>query len=245
MEISIRFYEELNEFLPPGRRKRDFTLRAETGAPIVHLIEQLGVPRSEVDLILVNGKSVPFSERLEAGDRISVYPVFEALDISGFTRLPARPLRDPRFILDVHLGRLAKYLRMLGFDALYRNDFTDDEIASLCAETKRILLTRDRELLRIWRIDRGYRIRGTNPVDQVQEVLARFDLARSTAPFSRCLACNGAIRPASPDEVSERVAPEVASRVDAFSACSGCGGIYWKGSHYDRMCRTIRKWIAV
>jgi hypothetical protein len=133
---------------------------------------------------------------------------------------------------------------MLGYDALYRNDFTDDEIASVSVAEKRILLTRDRGLLKIGRIDRGYWVRSAEPLDQVREVLARFDLARSAAPFSRCLECNGEIRPASREEVSGCVASEIASRVDDFSACSRCGRIYWKGSHYDRMARAIREWTA-
>ncbi|MEK7405630.1 MAG: Mut7-C RNAse domain-containing protein, partial [Acidobacteriota bacterium] len=144
----FRFYGELNDFLSPERRMTAFPHSFELPAPVKDMIEGLGVPHTEVDLILANGESVDFSYVVRDGDRISVYPVFESLDITPLLRLRERPLRQPRFVLDAHLGKLAAYLRMLGFDTLYRNDYQDPELVALAARDKRILLTRDVGLLK-------------------------------------------------------------------------------------------------
>src|SRR5262249_31383318 len=151
----FRFYAELNDFLPPGRRGVTFTYSFEGSPSIKDLIEALGVPHTEVDLILVNGESVDFAYRVREGDRISVYPVFESLDITPLLRVRPRPLRETRFVLDTHLGRLAAYLRLLGFDTLYRNDAGDDELARISSGEGRILLTRDRGLLKRSQVTHG------------------------------------------------------------------------------------------
>ena len=119
----FRFYEELNEFLPHHKRKTEFVYHFHGAPSVKDAVEAIGVPHVEVDIILVNGISVSFSRKLSDGDRISVYPVFESFDVSAVTHLRARPLREPRFILDVHLGRLAKYLRLCGFDTLFSRFF--------------------------------------------------------------------------------------------------------------------------
>src|SRR3989338_9144205 len=111
----FRFYEELNDFLPPERRKTTFTREFRNRASVKDMIEALGVPHTEVDLILVNGASVDFSYLVQDGDRISVYPMFESFDIRPLVHLRPRPLREPKFVLDTHLGKLAVYLRLLGF----------------------------------------------------------------------------------------------------------------------------------
>jgi uncharacterized protein with PIN domain len=154
------------------------------------VIESLGVPHGEVDLILVNGESVDFSALLPDGARVSVYPVFEAIDIGPIARVRPEPLRETRFVLDVHLGRLAAYLRLLGFDASWRNDYGDAILVQLSGAERRILLTRDRELLKRSSVTHGYWIRETQPSKQLVEVVRRFDLFRSAAPFRRCLRCN-------------------------------------------------------
>ena len=138
----FRFYAELNDFLPPERRFTEFAYSFLDAAPVKDRIESFGVPHVEVDLILANGQSVDFAYRVQDGDRISIYPVFEAFDIAGLTRLRPEPLRDPRFVLDVHLGRLAAYLRMLGFDTLYQNHCADERLAEISQSEHRILLTR-------------------------------------------------------------------------------------------------------
>ena len=132
---SFRFYEELNDFLPRENRKRAFDY-AFNGTPAVKdAIEAIGVPHTEVDLILVDGVSVGFAHLLQGGERVAVYPTFERLDISPLNRLRPQPLREPRFILDVHLGKLARYLRLAGFDAAYGDEADDAAIAARAAAT--------------------------------------------------------------------------------------------------------------
>jgi uncharacterized protein with PIN domain len=190
-------------------------------------------------LILVNGESVDFSYLVADGDRIGVYPVFESIDISPLVRVRPRPLREPRFILDAHLGKLAAYLRMLGFDTLYRNDYADDALARLSSDERRILLTRDRDLLKRSAVSHGYLLRATDPRAQLAEVVRRFDLAGSTAAFRRCLRCNGTLEPVAKEAILDRLPPKTRRDYDEFARCAGCGRIYWKGSHYDDMRRRM------
>ena len=159
----FRFYEELNDFLPPGRRKVTFVHAWKGTASVKDIVESLGVPHTEVDLILANGESVDFAYRPKDGDRISVYPMFESFDISPAQRLRPRPLREPRFVLDGHLGRLARYLRMLGFDTLWSNDADDEKLAHISQQQTRTLLTRDQGLLKRKDVTRGYWVRSTAP----------------------------------------------------------------------------------
>ncbi len=232
---DFRFYAELNDFLPPGRRARAFSHDFIDAATVKDMVESFGVPHTEIDLILANGESVDFTYTVRDGDRISVYPVFEALDIAPLARVRPEPLREPRFVLDTHLGRLAGYLRMAGFDTLYRNDYGDEELARISGEEGRILLTRDRGLLKRSMVTHGYSIRETAVRRQIVEVLRRFDLFRLARPFVRCMRCNALLAPARPEEVAARVPPEAARLHNEFLACPGCGRVYWKGGHYRRM----------
>ncbi len=240
MRAWVRVYAELNEFVAPERRGVGSVYEFYVSPAVRDVIEALGVPHTEVDLILANGESVDFSYLVGDGDRISVYPVFESIDISPILHVRPRPLRQPRFVLDVHLGRLAAYLRLLGFDTLYRNDADDAELARGAAEDARILLTRDRGLLKRAAVVRGSYVRATSPRPQLQEVVRRFDLAGSTAPFTRCLACNGVLAPASKTDAAGRVPPGVLTRHDQFLACPDCRRVYWKGTHWERMNEMIR-----
>ena len=239
-EAQFRFYEELNDFLPVGRRKRDFAY-GFTGAPAVKdAIEALGVPHVEVDLILVDGRSVDFAHTLCDGNRVSVYPVFESLDITPITRLRERPLRDPGFVCDVHLGKLARRLRVLGFDTLYSDDYDDPEIASLAATQKRCILTRDVGLLKRKDVTRGYWLRSTNIREQVIEVVTRLDLTALIRPFRLCTACNGQVDQVAKSEITHLLEPLTRQHFDEFKRCRDCARIYWKGSHYDRLREDIR-----
>ena len=121
----LRFYEELNDFLPHNRKKTDFEILFKKNPSIKHIIESNGVPHSEIDLILVNSNSVSFSYKIQNNDRVSIYPKFETLNIENVTKLKKKPLRAVKFILDVHLGKLAHYLRLAGFDSLYNNNYQD------------------------------------------------------------------------------------------------------------------------
>jgi uncharacterized protein with PIN domain len=140
-----------------------------------------------------------------------------------------------RFVLDGHLGKLASYLRLLGFDTLYRNDYDDDELADTSSNQRRILLTRDRGLLKRNRVWFGYCIRARSPGEQVVEVLKRFDLAERAHPFSRCACCNGLLTPVEKVDVFDRLEPKTKLYYDDFRICQDCDRIYWKGSHFERM----------
>ncbi|MDR3626548.1 MAG: Mut7-C RNAse domain-containing protein, partial [Ignavibacteriaceae bacterium] len=191
---SVRFYEELNDFLPECKRKTRFG-HIFCGRPSVKdFIESIGVPHTEIDMILVNGNSVNFTYIVNDCDDISVYPVFESFDITGIQHLRAEPLRNPKFVLDVHLGTLAKYMRLLGFDTLYQNNFTDEEIIVISLNEGRTILTRDRGILKRNIVQRGYFVRGTNPKEQTKEVINRFNLYRLVKSFSRCLVCNSPLK---------------------------------------------------
>jgi uncharacterized protein with PIN domain len=237
--VTIRLYEELNDFLPPQKRKKAFSHVFKESGSVKDLIESLGVPHTEIDLILINGRSVDFDYRVKDGDRISVYPVYESMDISPVIKLRPQPLRETRFVLDTHLGRLAAYLRMLGFDTLYRNDYDDPTLASISVEEKRILLTCDKRLLMRKLITHGYYIRERQPQQQLLEIVSRFDLFNSLRPFTRCIHCNGGIQRVHKDAIEQHLMPRTKEHYDEFWQCQYCQKIYWKGSHYRRMQQLI------
>ena len=238
---TFRFYEELNDFLPPLQKKQEITIEFERRNSIKDMIESLGVPHTEVDLILVNQISVDFSYIVNDRDRISVYPVFESLDISPVNRLRPEPLRKTRFVLDTHLGKLAKYLRMLGFDTLYDNTWDDAALTDISRHGEgRILLTRDIGLLKRKIITHGYFVREIKPRLQTGEILLRFDLRRMIKPFQRCVHCNSVILPARKEDIEGKVPAGIFRDFDEFVICNNCQRIYWKGSHYDRMMNFIR-----
>ena len=241
---EFRFYEELNDFLPPERRKRTLPYGFSGHPGIKDPIEVFGVPHTEVELILVNGESVGFDYQLQDGDRVAVYPVFESLDISPLLKLREKPLRNPRFVLDVNLGKLARRLRLLGFDSLYRNDWQDAELADVADREHRIVLTRDRRLLFARRIAHGYWVRAVQAERQVQEVLRRFDLYRLIRPFARCLACNGELAPVAKADVLDRLEPKTRLYYERFYRCGACGKIYWEGSHVDNMRRKFADFLS-
>ena len=236
---TFRFYAELNDFLPPSRRSAPF-VHSFLGRPAVKdTIEALGIPHTEVDLVLLDGESVDFRAPLFDGARVSVFPVFESIDIRSITRVRPQPLREPRFVLDVHLGRLTAYLRMLGFDVLFGPKSADDELARIAQSERRILLTRDRDLLKRSAVSHGYWIRESSPRLQVLEVLRRFDLVGSIAPFERCIRCNEPLVCAERAKIEARLPARVRERHTEFRTCPSCERIYWKGSHHIRMQQMI------
>jgi uncharacterized protein with PIN domain len=242
---TFRFYAELNDFLEPEQRGREFPY-AFSGRPgIKDAIEALGVPHPEVELIVVGGKSVGFDLQLDDGDRVAVYPMFEAVDVSPLVRLREHPLRRTRFVLDTHLGKLARLLRLLGFDTLYRNDYNDPEIVRISIDEHRIALTRDRGILKHRELTHGYCVRSDAPMDQIREVVTRFDLGRAITPFSRCMMCNSLIQLVKKDEVEPRLLPGTRREHDEFRYCPGCDRIYWKGSHYTRLRRLVERLFPV
>jgi uncharacterized protein with PIN domain len=196
---TFRFYEELNDFLAPERRRRAFTCPCARRATTKHMIEALGVPHTEVELVLLNGESVDFGAVLREGDRVAVYPKFEALDITPLLRVRVQALRRTRFVADAHLGGLARLLRMTGFDTLYDNHFQDDEIERIAGAQERIVLTRDRELLKRRGITHGCYVHALHSAQQLREIFDRLDLARSARPLRcrrRCASATSASAPA-------------------------------------------------
>lgn len=239
--VYFRFYAELNDFLPQQKKFTTFSYPFFGNPSVKDAIEALGVPHTEVDLILVNQKSVDFSYHLQASEIISVYPVFEMLDITEVTHLRPVPLRQTKFILDVNLGKLTRKLRLLGFDSLYSNSFRDKEIIETALSEKRIILTRHAELLKNRRVTHGYWIRSADPKVQSIEVVKKFDLYSSIRPFRICLNCNGKIKSISKEEVINKLQPNARKAFNDFYICRQCGNIYWKGSHYKRMQEQIER----
>ena len=238
--IYLRFYEELNDFFLKERKKKRFEHNYIDRTSVKDLIESLGVSHTEVDLILVNGNSVGFDYLINDGDDISVYPVFESLDITNVQHLRPAPLRSPKFIADVHLGALARYLRMMGFDVLYKNDFDDNEIVNLSLSERRAILTRDRGILKRKEVTHGYWIRSTKVKEQVIEVIKRFDLKNIIKEFSRCIECNSVLKPISKSEIIGDLPPRVSMSQTDFTQCPACNKNYWKGTHHQQMLSFIQ-----
>jgi len=232
---EFRFYEELNDFLPVECRRRPITIELDRGRSVKDAIESAGVPHPEVDLILVDGESVGFDHVLRGGERVAVYPVFERLDITPLVHLRPAPLRDPRFVLDSHLGKLARHLRLAGFDALWDKDYVDEEIVRLSLAEKRIILTRDLGLLKRGAVERGYFVRSTDSEIQLAEVVRSLQLERLLRPFSRCRECNVELSEAPKASVSDRIPELVREHYARFKLCTACGRVYWEGTHYARL----------
>jgi hypothetical protein len=233
--IYLRFYEELNDFLPDERKKKRFTYHFIHRTSVKDLIESIGIPHIEVDLILVDGKSVDFKYLINDGDDISVYPLFESFDITEVQHLRPKPLRKQKFVADVHLGRLSRYLRMMGFDVFYKNNFNDDEIVHISLLEKRAILTKDRGILKRNEVTHGYWVRNTKVEEQVKEILDRFDLQKEIKELSRCIECNERLKSIKKETIIDQLPPKVANSQNEFYHCPSCKKIYWKGTHYQRM----------
>ena len=207
----FHFEGDLSLFLRPALRGREVERSWSDTDTLMHVIDSLGVPHTEV-------------ERIEQdGDLIRVYP------------RPRERLEDPRFVLDQHLGRLARYLRMLGFDVLHTVPSPDRELAAISSGEERVLLTRDVGLLKRKEVRRGYFVRATDPRAQLLEVVRRFGLVDSMAPFTRCFLCNIPLEHVDQGDVADRLPERTAERHTEFQRCPDCGRVYWKGSHWDRM----------
>jgi uncharacterized protein with PIN domain len=237
----FRFYAELNDFLVRDQRYETIEVHFHYHETVKHLIESLNVPHTEVDVILVNGCPVDFAARLEAGDQVEIYPVSEKLKAGSRIHLRPAYIHEPSFVLDGHLGKLCSYLRLFGFDALYRNDFNDDELAEISATEERILLTRDRGLLKRDQVKYGYCVRSKSPRHQVVEILQRFDLVEKVRPFTRCAKCNGLLHPVSKGDVCDRLEPKTKQYYDEFQVCERCDQVYWRGSHFERLEGQLKK----
>lgn len=237
---EFRFYEELNDFLQKEHKGRAF-VHLFFGTPTVkEVIEGLGVPHTEIDLILINGVSVTFDCHLKQDDKVSVYPRFESLDISSVTRLRPIPLREVRFMTDVHLGTLTRYLRMLGFDTFYGQHLSDQDMIAKAIVEERILLTRDIGILKNSQVTHGYFLRNTAPQKQLKELIHRFDLKGKMAPFTRCLVCNERLISVKKDEIEKSLLEDTKRYYQTFFQCPNCKRIYWEGSHHAHMQKILQ-----
>jgi uncharacterized protein with PIN domain len=238
-QAEFRFYAGLNDFIAPAKRQKPFIYSFTPNPSVKDSIEAIGAPHTEVELIIVNGQPVLFDYKLQNGDKVSVYPVFHSLEIQG------PPLREPsaeiKFLVDANIGKMAKLLRMLGFDTYFDFDLPDKEIADLAEREKRIILTRDIGLLKRKNVTHGYFLRKTNIEEQVMETIERFNLLPVMKPFSMCLECNGSIVPVEKNSIQDKLKPEIFADYQEFFNCLDCRKIYWKGSHYDTMLQKIAK----
>lgn len=223
---TFRFHGELADFLARERRRIEFDHACARAATVKHAVESLGVPHTEVGRLLVNGGPATLSRIVREGDAIEVFP--PATECAAGDEAP-------HFVADAHLGGLARFLRMLGFDTLYANTITDREILELAARERRIVLTRDRELLKCREVMRGCFVHAKKPEAQLREVAGRYGLERHMRPFTLCLHCNLPLEAIERNAVRERVPGRIAERYAQFAHCRGCERIYWEGSHWARM----------
>ena len=240
-KISITFQPEFDDLLPPKLRGRESTLPIQPGRAAKDLVEALGVPHTEIGDILVNGTPVSLTHQLRDGDRVSVYPVSRGAEAGQVSGVRAESPALARFAADDHLGKLARYLRLAGFDTLFRNDWDDADLVSTALREHRVILTRDRGLLKRSAVTHGYLVRETMPRAQLREVLFRFDLWEVLRPFTRCSVCNSVVATISADEVRDEVALGTARSYQDFWRCTGCGRVYWRGAHYRSLERILRR----
>lgn len=240
-QVKVRFYKELNYFLPKENKNRNFNYDFKGNPSIKHLVEALGVPHTEVGQIFVNNIEVDFNYLVCDQDSIQVKPGcalwLNQIEKSG----EQRSFDKLKFLLDNHLGKLAVYLRLLGFDTNYQNYYQDDELARIAQQEYRLLLTRDRGLLKRSIIEFGYCVRELDPKLQIVEVLRRYSLYEFIQPFKRCLRCNGLLESIKKEEVLDRLQPLTRIYFDEFHKCPDCNQIYWKGSHYKKMVKFLNE----
>jgi uncharacterized protein with PIN domain len=241
----VRCYAELNDDLPPSRQYSAFPCSLEGVATVCDLINALSIPAGAVDLALLNGRSVSLDAPVHHGDRVALFPVFETFEIGDVQKIRPHPLRVPRFLLDVHLGKLAAHLRMLGFDAAYSRGAEDEELIRQSLAEDRVLLSRDRALAGNPRLRRSFAIRPEDPREQLQDVVRRFQLRDLFRPFTRCLRCNEPLSSVSRDEVLAHLPPRVRDSQTEFYRCPACRRIYWPGTHQERMRGFIRRLLQV
>ncbi|WP_431783963.1 Mut7-C RNAse domain-containing protein [Streptomyces chumphonensis] len=228
-ELEFRVAEELrfllaSRFRGRGRPRVPYDPTSTLG----HVVQSLGVPLTEVGGLALDGEPVPPAHRPAGGGLV---------DVTALPRPQALPTGPPRFLLDVHLGALARRLRLVGLDSAYSNDADDPALVARSGAERRVLLTRDRGLLRRRALWRGAFVRGTRPDGQLIDVLTRFD--PPLAPWTRCPACNGRLAPVAKAEVAHRLRPGTLRTYDTFTRCRSCARVYWRGAHGGRLEATV------
>ncbi|MCS5422541.1 MULTISPECIES: Mut7-C RNAse domain-containing protein [Psychrilyobacter] len=230
--INIKFYDSLNKLLKKDKRGKKLSLELKLRQSVKDLIEAQGIPHTEVGMIIIDGKKEEFSFILKDGQEIEVYPAFNHVEEPKFQNLINYP---KKFILDVHLGRLAKYLRIFGIDTLYQNYYSDKEIVETALKEGRVILTRDRGILKRRVVRYGYLIKSNDSKEQLREIFLNFHLLPEIKPFLRCISCNGILERVSKGEIMEELEPLTRKYYNEFLRCTMCKKIYWKGGHMERM----------
>jgi uncharacterized protein with PIN domain len=230
-EIHVAYAPELAVFLPHGRRSGTSALTTDGVSSLGHVVESTGVPLTEVGTLLVDGREVPVSHVPVTGESVEVGAVRRP------QRVPGAPLR---FLLDVHLGTLARRLRLLGVDTAYEStDIGDPALAALSAAEKRVMLSRDRGLLRRRELWAGAFVYSTSPEEQLRDVLERF--RPELRPWTRCTACNGLLKEATLEEVADQLHGGTQRSYDVFAQCRQCGRAYWKGAHHEQLVAIVER----
>lgn len=229
---TLRVYGELNGFLPPEHRQQTFEMSFVPVAPVRHLIEITGVPHTEVALVLCDGEPAGLERQLSGGERLSVYPQFSNLELEAGSAIQIAPEGEPRFFADAHLGKLAGYLRLLGFDTRYLNQVDDSELVAMAVREGRIVLSRDRLLLMRKGVSHGAYLYEQDPKASLEYLIRRYRLCERSRPFSRCMSCNGLLQAVEKDGVIDLVPAGVFEIQEDFWRCRGCGQIYWQGTHW-------------
>lgn len=247
---EVRLYAELNRFVRRPDQGGRYRVAITHRRSVKDVVESLGVPHTEVDLLLIDGRSVGFDAVVPAGSRVAAYPVFETFDVGPLQRVRPDPLRRTRFVLDVHLGTLARNLRLLGFDTRWAGDtgtngepgeLDDAALVQVSSDERRVLLTRDRGLLMRAKVTHGACLHSEDPFEQTVEVVRRYDLAGSIAPFTRCLTCNGRLVRVDKHAVLHRLPRRTRREHDRFVRCTSCGQVYWPGSHHGRLREVVER----
>lgn len=240
LKAIFRFYEELNDFLPELKKKIDFEVEFKERRPVKTFIDDFGIPQTEIDLILLNGKSVDFDILLRDGDRVSVYPVFESLNIKNITVLRKNPLRDLKFIADIDLEDIVQYMRLLGFDICFDLFFTTNEIIEKSENEKRIILTKTPELLKSKGVTHGIWIRPGSTVDQINQIIDGLDIKDLIKPFSRCLCCNDLMENRRTEQTIDNVSSKTGIICGKYLLCKSCNQPNGEKAHFFRVKEMIR-----
>jgi uncharacterized protein with PIN domain len=245
--VSFHLLDDLAALAGAGGL-RDRVVGLNGPAAVKDTLEALGIPHTEVDLLLIDGLPIGFDHRLADGDRVEAHAVPPATrdESTGWPegRLQPRPLAWDRFVCDRHLGRLARMLRTLGFDTLYRNDWTEAQIVAIARREERAVLTGSRALLKRRTVGRARLIRSDLVDEQTREIVRRFGLAERVRPFARCNRCNGELRPVPKREVLARIPPRTRAWLEEYLTCAACGQLYWEGTHVERMRARIESILA-
>jgi uncharacterized protein len=236
---DIRLYAELDELVTAHQRRRVHTVDVGGGRSVKDAIESLGVPHTEVELVLVDGEPVQFDHRLVGGSRAAVYPHFTRLGPDDADRAGPGPPHEVRFVADGHVAALARYLRLLGFDTLCEQEWHDPELAVVATRDHRVLLTRDRGLLKRKAIEYGVLVWSDDPETQLIDIVRRLGLAEQIRPFTRCMACNGRLEDVDKRDVAALLEPGTREHVDHFRRCRSCGRVYWRGTHHARLTELV------